>query len=176
MDILKNGFRTGKAFVLKTNARGADLVIPVRAKLAPETFSFILIQVKNQADVWKEGNKRFQDAYGYFLTPSYVFEGSELEQFGDVYMGILWQTGQGKIPMEVIKVPRLSTLGHVDHRAALVGVYNSSHGGSELENLLSLLLDTKVNPLDDNWFVSTNVAIDKRKFAIESFAPFRTFE
>ena len=141
----------------------------------PEAFSFILIQVENHADVWKEGNKRFQAACGNALKPSYVFEGSDLEQFGDVYMGILWQTGQGKIPMKVMDVSKPQNLG-VDHRAALVGVYNSSHGGSELEKLLPLLLDTEVNPLDDNWFPSSDVAREERKSAIESLAPFRTFE
>ena len=152
-----------------------------RAKLDPETFSFILIQVKNRADVWGENNEEFQAACGNALKPSYVFKGSkkeqsELEQFGDVYMGILWQTGQGKNPMKVMDVSKLQNLGNADHRAALVGVYNSSHGGSELENLLPLLLDTEVNPLDDNWFPSSDVAMEERKSAIKPFAPFRTFE
>lgn len=91
LEFLKKGFSTGKAFVLKTNALGADLLIPVRRKknnYLAEEYTFILIQVKNYSAKLVNTTERFRKAYVEKLKPSCAFLNSSLETFSNAYLGI----------------------------------------------------------------------------------------
>ncbi|CAG8553527.1 11344_t:CDS:2, partial [Ambispora leptoticha] len=87
-DDLIKAYKTGVAFNLKRNQRGADLLIPVRIQ---DEHTFWIIQIKNRN--LKSTNSDFKTDATSKLTPKYVFEKSNLAEINSDYLAMYCPLG-----------------------------------------------------------------------------------
>lgn len=162
--VLKRLFERGAGAILGRNARGGDLLLPVKMNnTSEEQFSFILIQVKN----YSTSGQAYTEAATTRLTPSSVFGESELANLDLPYLCFYWSLGATESNSRL----QFKSWEDFEQHWGVFSLDPFKFLTEDLKTKLYALLCAYINPFDSIWKRRPTIGIEQHRANVKCFFP-----
>ncbi|CAG8586134.1 8124_t:CDS:1, partial [Paraglomus brasilianum] len=165
--VLKCLFERGAGAILGRNARGGDLLLPVKMSnnTSEEKYSFILIQVKN----YSTSGQAYTEAATTRLSPSSVFEGSELANLDLPYLCFYWSLGATESNLRL----QFKSWKDFEQHWGVFSLDPFRFLTEDLKTKLYALLCAYINPFDSIsiWKRRPTISIEQHRANVKCFFP-----